>query len=68
MAKQGSTKVKGNKAKGMQSSKKRAYYERQYFKTAANKIRRLQKRVAFEPKAKEQMQKIHVKSVERRPK
>ena len=40
MAARTTTKVKGNKAKGRQSSKKRGYYERQFFRTTENKVRR----------------------------
>lgn len=42
----------GNKkGKGYQSKKKQGYYTQQFRRTASNKIRRLTKRMSFDPTA-----------------
>lgn len=52
-----------NKKKARRSSKKKGYYTQQYYRTASNKVRRLKKRVSFDPQAEEQIKRISAASV-----
>lgn len=57
------TKGVQNKKKAHRASKKTGYYTRQYYRTIQNKIKRLRKRVDFDPTAAASIERLKNKPV-----